>query len=200
MLIGISFAKKYEATKYLRCDSSIIWCVPCQITYNSKEKSITAYYSGLQTVDNTFLKINTLNAQDFGYKYVTMYSKAKIIYQNKNNLSNNILEMNSKFYQDYTDKFYENGVNKISEYPIEYQFMPNLSNNSSKNKEIIFKLWKEKPENIEAKPDFTYKIIFLDCDKEILYRIIEADIVKGIYYKLLNNIKPNSIDYKTEKY
>ena len=78
--------------------------------------------------------------------------------------------------------------------------MPNLSNNSSKNKEIIFKLWKEKPENIEAKPDFTYKIIFLDCDKEILYRIIEADIVKGIYYKLLNNIKPNSIDYKTEKY
>ena len=98
---------------------------------------------------------------------------------------------------------YKNGVNKISEYSDEYKLTSGLLRNNLQDKEVEFKLWKQKPSNIYSKADFTYKIIFQVSYKDknsFVDNVVKGDTAKGIYYKILNKIKPNYFSYKMKKY
>ena len=78
-----------------------------------------------------------------------------------------------------------------------------LLRNNLQDKEVEFKLWKQKPSNIYSKADFTYKIIFQVSYKDknsFVDNVVKGDTAKGIYYKILNKIKPNYFSYKMKKY
>lgn len=204
ILVGITPVKKYNAKINQRCEGTIIWGMPYKINYSKKENLITAYYLDLQGLNNKFLKINTVNAQDFGYKYITLNLKSiNTNNSNKKDITNTVLELNNSYYTDYSNEKLKIVVNRINEYPAEYEFNPQLNTNNLEEREIEFKLWKNNPNSIDDTADFTYKIVFKTSSKNkevFLHNIVETDTVKGLYFKLLNGVEPNYFKYKMEKY
>lgn len=227
MLIGIQYFN-YPKEDYLRCDGTIIWTMPYKITYVPEKKFITAYYKDLHYLgDDAAYILVTLNAQDFGYRYGKMYAGTEFLYKQDYNISNNIIEFRQNIHKGFSCEK-ESGCNNASPYMPELVFAPRLNYLNKIEKSILFKLWKEMPENDSVEPDMTYKIV-MDYTKRYYTKssgrhgrkkekveikdvpldnyinivqtpLVMKDIARGIYYKKKDNVTPVSFNKKIEKY
>lgn len=199
MLIGLdtmAIRDEHQA----RCDGTLAWVIPYRMTYSPKEKLITAYYSNLQMLSASY-DIETINAQDFGYKYGKMYPKNKTYFLDKNdNISKNIYE-----FRDFIHRGQSCGVpggcNNMSPYVKGYVFAPLLgvpgTYCSFFNHTIDFKLWKQKPKNSDVTPDMTYRIVFdfnLQNEDDIQAFTVN-DTLLGIILKLTHAMFPEPTHY-----
>lgn len=198
MLIGL-YNKPIRKNHQARCDGTLAWVIPYRITYSPKEKLITAYYSNLQFLAATY-DIETINAQDFGYKYGKMYSKHKIYFLDKNdNISKNIYE-----FRDFIHRGQSCGVpggcNNMSPYIKGYVFTPILGISGTYSflkHSIDFKLWKQKPKDSDVTPDMTYRIVFdfTSQNEDDVEAFTMNDTILGLILKLTHRIPIKPTDY-----
>lgn len=193
MLIGLSHFGK-TPPYYRRCDGTIGWAVPYKITYSKNNKLITVYYKNLHALNrDAIYSLETINAQDFGYKYGKMIPNNEISFLNPNdNISTRIYE-----FKDFIHKGNSCGVNggcnNCSPYTEGYVFTPLLNQEEKQVKFLDFKLWKSKPENENNTCDMTYRIVFDYTEGIKSYnRYLFFDRLKGVYIKIINGLTPDS--------
>lgn len=198
MLIGLNNMPIRE-NHQARCDGTLAWLIPYRITYSPKEKLITAYYNNLQILSASY-NIETINAQDFGYKYSKMYPKNKTYFLDKNdNISKNIYEFRDFIHREQSCGV-PGGCNNMSPYIKGYVFTPILGilgTQSFLKHSIDFKLWKQKPKNSDVTPDMTYRIVFdfTSQNKDDVQAFAVNDTIVGIILKLTHMISFGPTDY-----
>ncbi len=178
------------------CDGRVAWIFPDKITYSKNKKTITVYYNDLHILPTKFISyyIETINAQDFGYRYGKMIKNDAISFKNPNdNISTRIYE-----FQDFIHKGdscgVEGGCNNCSPYIEGYEFSPLLNYFNKEKKTIEFKLWKTKPRNDDTEADMIYRIVFdyknssSEMKKDVLFNIL-PDHIKGNFYRRIYNVK-----------
>ncbi len=178
------------------CDGRVSWIFPDKITYSKNKKTITVYYNDLHILPTKFISyyIETINAQDFGYKYGKMIPNNKISFKNpKDNISTRIYE-----FQDFIHKGdscgVEGGCNNCSPYIEGYEFSPLLDYFNKEKKTIEFKLWKTKPQKDDVEADMNYRIVFdyknssSEMKKDVLFNIV-PDHIKGNFYRRIYNVE-----------
>lgn len=204
MLIGLTYEAPRERNRSRRY-GTLAWVIPYRITYSPKEKLITAYYKNLQIL-NAIYSIETINAQDFGYKYGKMYSKHKIYFLDKNdNISKNIYEFRDLIHRGQSCGV-PGGCNNASPYIKGYVFNP--AGGVSKtyhplfNHTFDFKLWKQKPKDSDAVPDMTYRIVFdyTARNRDGVQAFVDNDNCIGVILELVNMIIPNCKANKVTEY
>ena len=95
-----------------------------------------------------------LNARDLGYKYVYATKAQNVIFDSQRNISNTVHEFRD-FIHLGGSCGYKDGCNNGSPYQSELDYKY-----SDYPSTMEFKLWKQRPEDINAKSDINYRIIF----------------------------------------
>lgn len=193
MLVGL-LHWGHTPTYYRRCDGTIGWAVPYRITYSKNNKLITAYYKNMHALNkDAIYGIETINAQDFGYRYGKMISNDEISFFNSNdNISTRIYEFQNFIHRGDSCGL-EGGCNNCSPYIEGFIFAPLLNSKNKQTKILVFQLWKSKPKNENTTCDLTYKIIFDYSKNEKEYnKYLFFDRLKGVYIKIINGLTPDS--------
>ncbi len=204
MLIGLSHYSP-NRRDLSRCYGTLAWVIPYRITYSPKEKLITTYYSNLQLLAANYY-IETINAQDFGYKYGKMYPKGKTYFLDKNdNISKRIYEFNDCIHKGQSCGV-PAGCNNASPYTKGYVFVPELATPYKFypffNHSIDFKLWRQKPKDSNVKPDMTYRIVFdfTSQKKDEVEAFMINDVCLGVILKLTHMIPLGLPDKQIQYY
>lgn len=187
---GIDLTKKEnERYRVCFCDNSLLWIVPNKITYSKKNKLITVYYKDLHVLPYQLIGyyLETINAQDFGYKYGKMYTTDKISFLNENdNISTRIYKFHDCIHKGDSCGV-EGGCNNCSPYIEGYEFTPLLDYYNKEKKVIDFKLWKEEPRDENVAADMNYRIVFdytyKDNPDKDLYLNMLPKYFKGNFFK-----------------
>ena len=177
MLIGLDLPYVWNITgqkKTFRvCTNGALLFIPDSITYSPEYNLITvkiktekrSLYSKNYSLKFMF---NGLNARDLGYKWGYAYNKQNIQFVD----NENAIDKKAYEFRDYIavggSCRIEGGCNNLC--PMQDRLMfffrdehtERFSGNSAR---IDFKLWKEKPNNVLARPDIYYRIIFEDDER-----------------------------------
>lgn len=188
----ISKAKENGEPTYY-CFSTMGYFMPDKITYSKNNNIITVYYNDLHNIPMKYISyyFETINAQDFGYKYGKMYTTDKISFKNENdNISTRIYK-----FQDCIHKGdscgVEGGCNNCSPYIEGYEFTPLLAFYNKEKKVIDFKLWKEEPTDENVAADINYRIVFgyTPIKNEFLYKTFNPKGTISFIKDIINRIK-----------
>lgn len=159
----ISKAEENNKPTYY-CFSTMGYFMPDKITYSKNKKLITVYYKDFHNIPSKYISyyFETINAQDFGYKYGKMIPNNEISFKNpKDNISTRIYK-----FQDFIHKGdscgVEGGCNNCSPYIEGFEFSPLLTLYNRQSKEMNIKLWKERPNDDNTEADMNYRVVFLN--------------------------------------
>lgn len=167
LLVGVEYGF-YGHSCEERKTYELPYSKPESITYDKKEKEIEVVYGGLPycTANGTHYGFKGLNARDLGYKYVYIdkeKSTFDLNFVEKINASNSIHEFQDFIHVGGSCGHKEGCNNASPDQPPLNFYYPCTSRDNQKiipNKTIYIKLWKNRPNSPQDKPDMTEKIVF----------------------------------------
>ena len=151
MLIGVMSGSKQVEKDDPVCFDKSYWILPVKLSYYTDENTIEAVYDFRYTGP---MYLVGLNARDLGYKYVYATKAQNVIFDSQRNISNTVHEFRD-FIHLGGSCGYKDGCNNGSPYQSELDYKY-----SDYPSTMEFKLWKQRPEDINAKSDINYRIIF----------------------------------------
>lgn len=150
ILVGIDYV--YFPNEYMNCTESD-YLLPEHMNFSKDDKTFYVTYKVPERQRERLFKLVGLNARDLGFKYGFCRKVNNIKFVNQmDNISKNIYEFKDAIRLDASCGV-SGGCNNNVSYQEELFF-----NLVSSPATFELKLWKEKPENVFAKPDINFTI------------------------------------------
>lgn len=167
-LIGVDLSMGWntpEPKKYRVCSDKKMLLIPNSISYSRDLNMITAVIPVNKIVigvESPYI-LNGLNARDLGFKYGYVFNKENIEFANENSSIDKELYTFKDYLSVGNSCGIEGGCNNIFQRHnnLMFYFRDENEHTFRGGTAIIdFKLWKEKPASVLAKPDMYYRLIF----------------------------------------
>lgn len=167
-LIGVDLSMGWntpEPEKYRVCSDKKMLLIPNSISYSRDLNMITAVIPVNKIVigvESPYI-LNGLNARDLGFKYGYVFNKENIEFTDKNSSIDKELYTFKDYLSVGNSCGIEGGCNNIFQRHnnLMFYFGDEYRLRLDSTRAIIdFKLWKEKPASVLAKPDMYYRLLF----------------------------------------
>jgi len=151
ILVGIDYV--YFPKEYMHCSESD-YLLPQKMSFSKDDRTFYLTYNIPENQKERLFKLVGLNARDLGFKYGFCRKANNINFVNQmDNISKNIYEFKDAIRLDASCGV-KGGCNNNISYQEELFF-----NLKSSPATFELKLWREKPNDITAKPDMNFSII-----------------------------------------
>ncbi len=177
ILVHMTLYSKYFTGVYAG-EYNPVFCVyakqllfkPLRITYDKEKKEITSIYKAYNVLlgigshvfgalDFTF---SPINAYDAGFNYYTMAESSGLTFSTQGNIRNSVKNLSdvvsTRAHMAVCPQCYINGKESCMCYKNVENMTAQLT---SKQAEVLFKLWKENPKLKNDEADFYYRIKFV---------------------------------------
>lgn len=166
LLVAVEYPFLFEHFYRHLCTDDTINLVPQSISYHPQKKEITVTYKKfpfptIRANSYAFYTFNGVNARDLGYPFAYVdlaRTTLDMQFSQPNNISTHVIEFQNFIHLGGSCKV-SGGCNNGSPRQPALEFRTDPFENAQPSKEILVKLWKEKPSSPQDPADLTERII-----------------------------------------